>query len=112
MKDSSKAVREAVFDAIETALAYQLNAVRALRKRDRGGTLHPKKALSQPDMVCDVLRKARKPLHVGEIIERVEREHGVKLERESLVSALTKKVARHERFVRTGKNCFGLMEGT
>jgi len=111
MKDSAKEIREAVFDAIETTLAYQLNAIHALRKRDRGGTLHPKKAVSQPDVAYDVLRKARKPLHVNEIIERAEREHGVKLERESLVSALTKKVMRHERFVRTGKNCFGLMEG-
>ena len=111
MKDSTKAVREAVFDAIETALAYQLNAVRALRKRDHAGPLHPRKTPSQPDMVYDVLKKARKPLHVSEIIERVEREHGVKVDRESLVSALTKKVARHERFTRAGKNCFGLMEG-
>lgn len=111
MKDSAKDVREAVFDAIETALAYQLNAIRALRKRDRGGTLRPKKGVSQPDVAYEVLRKARKPLHVSEIIERAEREHGVKLDRESLVSALTKKVVRHERFVRTDRNCFGLMEG-
>jgi hypothetical protein len=111
MNDTTKAVREAVLDAIETALAYQLNAIRALRKRDRGGTLHPKKAVSQPEMAFDVLRKARKALHVNEIIARVEREHGVKLERESLVSALTKKVMQHDRFVRTDKNCFGLLEG-
>jgi len=111
MNDTTKAVREAVLDAIETALAYQLNAIRALRKRDRGGTLHPKKAVSQPEMAFDVLKKARKALHVNEIIARVEREHGVKLERESLVSALTKKVMQHDRFVRTDKNCFGLLEG-
>ena len=111
MSDSTKAVRDAVLDAIEVSLAYQLNAMRVLRKRDRSGSLRPAKSVSQPDMVYDILKKARKPLHVSEIITRVEREHGVKIERESLVSALTKKVARHERFVRTGKNCFGLMEG-
>lgn len=33
---------------------------------------------------------------------------GVKLERESLVSALSKKVMKKDRFIRTGKNTFAL----
>jgi hypothetical protein len=49
-------------------------------------------------------------LHVSEIITDIERIHGVKVDRESLVSALTKKVVRKDRFVRTGKNTFALQE--
>ena len=54
-------------------------------------------------MVYDVLKRAGRPLHVNEIIDRVEKLHGRKLERESIVSMLVKKIARGERFVRTDK---------
>jgi hypothetical protein len=59
-------------------------------------------------MVQDILRRAGKPLHVTEIIERVEQVHGFKLERESIVSTLVKKVNRGDRFVRTDRNVFAL----
>jgi hypothetical protein len=52
-----------------------------------------------------------KPLHVTEIIDRVEKVHGKRLERESIVSALVKKVQRGDRFVRTDKNEFALKGG-
>jgi len=61
--------------------------------------------------VLDVLQRARKPLHVSDIIERIEKLHGVKLDRESIVSTLTKKVNRGDRFVRPDKNVFGLKGG-
>lgn len=59
----------------------------------------------------DVLLEAGRPLHITEIIKRVERAHGVRLDRESIVSALCKKLARNERFVRTDRNTYGLKEG-
>jgi hypothetical protein len=62
-------------------------------------------------MVHDVLHRAGKSLHVKEIIERVEKAHGIKLDRESIVSTLVKKVNRGDRFVRTDKNVFGLKGG-
>jgi hypothetical protein len=62
-------------------------------------------------MVHEVLRRAGKPLHVTEIIERVEKLHGLRLERESIVSTLVKKVNRGDRFVRTDRNVFGLKGG-
>ena len=61
--------------------------------------------------VHDVLKRAGKPLHVSEIIERVRKLHGLELERESIVSTLTKKVNRGTRFVRTDKNVFALKGG-
>jgi hypothetical protein len=103
-------IEAAVLHAIEVSLEAQLKAV----KRLRAGPEEPKparKGMSQIDMAYDVLRRAGRPLHVSEIIERVEQVHGRKLERESIVSSLVKKVTRGDRFVRTDKNVFGLKGG-
>jgi hypothetical protein len=62
------------------------------------------------DLVEDILLRAEQPLHVSAIIEQVRQVHGVELERESIVSALTKKVHRQDRFRRTAPNTFGLLE--
>jgi hypothetical protein len=59
-------------------------------------------------MAYDILKKARAPLHVAQIIERIRAAFAVPVDRESLVSSLTKKVARGDRFLRTDKNTFGL----
>jgi hypothetical protein len=50
------------------------------------------------------------PLHVSEIIQRANELYGVILDRESVVSALTKKVKKGDTFIRTGPNTFGLKE--
>jgi DNA-directed RNA polymerase delta subunit len=59
-------------------------------------------------MAYDVLKKARSPLHVSELLARIQSSFGVTVDRESLVSSLSKKVARQDRFLRTEKNTFGL----
>jgi len=46
-----------------------------------------------------------------ELLERMGKSFQVTVDRESLVSALTKKVMRGDRFIRTGKNIFGVREG-
>ena len=86
-------IRAAVLDAIEVSLEAQLKAIRRLR----AGPPQPsevRERTSQIQMVHDVLRRVGKPLHVTEIIERVERAHGIRLDRESIVSTLVKKVKR------------------
>jgi len=101
------AIESAVLHAFEVSLEAQLRAV----KRLRAGPPAPRtarKSTTQISMVHDVLRRAGKPLHLSEIIERVEKLHGLKLDRESIVSTLTKKVNRGDRFVRTDKNVFAL----
>lgn len=103
-------IEAAVLHAVEVSLEAQLKAI----KRLRGGPPQPRaarKGTSQIQMVHDVLRRAGKPLHVKEIIERVEKAHGIKLDRESIVSTLVKKVNRGDRFVRTDKNVFGVKGG-
>jgi DNA-directed RNA polymerase delta subunit len=59
-------------------------------------------------MAYDILRKARAPLHISELWARIRSTFHVTVDRESLVSSLTKKVARGDRFIRTDKNTFGL----
>lgn len=60
-------------------------------------------------MAYDILKRARAPLHVSEILSRIRSSFGVAIDRESLVSSLSKKVARRDRFARTAKNTFGLL---
>lgn len=103
-------IESAVLHAIEVSLEAQLRAVRRLRTGS-GESKATRKGTSQIDMVHDVLRRAGKPLHITEIIERVQKTHGLKLERESIVSTLVKKVNRGDRFVRTDKNVFALKGG-
>ena len=43
--------------------------------------------MSQVDMAFDILRRARSPLHVSEIIDRIQAHFGVSVDRESLVSS-------------------------
>jgi len=47
-------------------------------------------------------------LHVSDILDRINTQFGVTVDRESLVSSLTKKVARGDRFLRPEKNTFSL----
>jgi hypothetical protein len=108
--DESK-FKSIILDTIEASLAAQLRAVRRLKAGN--GDPKPrrqKKGMSQVDMAYDILRRVKTPLHVSEIIARIEQIHGQQVDRESLVSALVKKVQRQDRFVRTDKNVFGLIE--
>jgi hypothetical protein len=102
-------LKDLILGTVEASLDAQLRAVRRLRQgKPAAGTPRPRKGLSQVDMAHDVLKKARGPLHVTEILTRIVAQFRVTVDRESLVSSLTKKVARGDRFVRTDKNTFGL----
>ena len=103
-KDS---VQQAVLNAFEIALDAQLRAIR--RAKSKTSVEPPReRRTSQLDIVQDVLRRAGKPLHISDVLDRVEQLHGRRLDRESVVSSLVKKIARGERFVRTDKNVFTL----
>ena len=104
-------LRDTMLEAVEECLDAQLRAVRRLRKTGSSPPSPRRKTrMSQTDMAYDILTKARKPLHVTELLERMGKSFQVTVDRESLVSALTKKVIRGDRFVRTGKNTFGVRE--
>ena len=102
-------LKDTVLSTIEASLEAQLRAVRRLRKQPEAGeTARRRKRLSQVDMAFDILTRARAPVHVSEIINRIQTHFGVSVDRESLVSTLSKKVARNDRFLRPEKNTFSL----
>jgi hypothetical protein len=61
------------------------------------------------DIVYDILVAAKGPLHINEIIQRAKKDHRRQLRRESMVSALTKKVLDQNTFTRTAPNTFDLL---
>jgi DNA-directed RNA polymerase delta subunit len=67
--------------------------------------------MSQVDMAYNILQAAGKPLHISEILQKIEKTFGKQLDRESVVSSLVKKVRRQDRFVRTDRNVFALKQG-
>jgi hypothetical protein len=102
-------LKDVILSVFEASLDAQLRAVRRLRQTPEGAAQAPRpKRMSQVDMAYDILKRARSPLHVSQIIERIEQAFGVSVDRESLVSALSKKVARRDRFARIEKNTFAL----
>jgi hypothetical protein len=106
MNDETKDLILSVFEA---SLDAQLRAVRRLRHAEPSGAApRRRKGLSQVNMAFDILKKARAPLHVAEILNRIQIQFGQTIDRESLVSSLTKKVARGDRFLRPEKNTFSL----
>ena len=106
MNDDTK---DLILGAFEASLEAQLRAVRRLRQGPASPSApRARKGLSQVDMAFDILKKARAPLHVSAILDRIQAQFGVRVDRESLVSSLTKKVARGDRFLRPDKNTFAL----
>ena len=98
MNDETKDV---ILSACEASLEAQLRAVRRLRQgQPSPAEPRRRKDLSHVDMAFDILLKAPSPLHVSQILEHIQTRFGVSVDRESLVSSLTKKVARGDRFLR------------
>jgi hypothetical protein len=100
-----------LIEALETTALAQLRALRSLR---RAGERPPGpaglKRKSNMDIIYDILSAAKGPLHVNDIIQRAKKDHHRQLRRESLVSALTKKVLDQNTFSRTAPNTFDLLK--
>jgi len=91
----------------ESLFSAQLRVIRQLKAHKSKKAKRTRQAgMSNMDMVIDILQEAQKPLHVSEIISLVKTKHSVDLDRESLVSALVKKVHRHQGLSRTAPNTF------
>jgi len=93
----------------ERLFSAQLRAVRQLKSPKLGKAKErEKRGMSNMGMALDILRRSRKPLHISEIIAQVKAQYGVTLDRESLVSALVKKIHRHPGLSRTAPNTFDI----
>ena len=109
MKDDD--IRKAILEVEELKLKAQLRAVREALKGESVPLLDEvKKRTSQVEYVYQLLKSEKRPLHVSEIITKCKEWFGIELSRESIVSALLKKVNRMDRFIKTDRNTFGLSE--
>ena len=68
--------------------------------------LEKERSMSKIDMALDILRPARQPLPISEILAQIKSKYKVNLDRESLVSALVKKVHRNQGLTRTAPHPF------
>jgi|PlaIllAssembly_1097288.scaffolds.fasta_scaffold422738_2 hypothetical protein len=108
-------LRDTLLEVIENSLEAQLRAVRRLRSSPPGSQLPPissgksgKESMSQIDMAYDILSTGQ-PLHINDILAAIRKRFKTEVDRESLVSAISKRVVRGDRFRRAGKNTFALL---
>lgn len=103
-------IPEGLLDLYDSLLSVQLRTVRQLKDR-KGVKAKPrrKEGMSNIDMSIDILQRAGKPLHISEILAQVKSRYRVSLDRESLVSALVKKVHRNQGVTRTAPNTFAVI---
>ena len=106
----SDLTREELLNILEKATEGQLRAVRALRRATRQPVSRTRKSKSNISIVEDILKAHRGPLHIDDILQKAAQSYGRKLSRESLVSALTKKVLDEQTFCRVARNTFDLRQ--
>jgi hypothetical protein len=94
----------------EELLKAQLGVIRGYLRSEEPGRQRTPQRKSQMGIITDILSSAGAPLHVVEIMREVKEQYGVNLDRESVVSALTKKVKKGVAFIRTGPNTFGIKD--
>ena len=94
----------------ESLLKSQLSIVRQFLKEGEPAKFKSRgKGRSQMSIIYDVLLAAQKPLHVTEIIIRAKTDFNVDLDRDSIVSAITKKVKSGRMFKRVEANTFTIV---
>ena len=95
----------------EILLKSQLKTIRQILKEDKPTDRIPRqKGRSQMTIIYDILLAAKQPLHVTDIIARAKKNFGVILDRETIVSALTKKVKSGKMFKRVRPNTFAILD--
>jgi len=88
-------------------LQSQLKIIRRYQQQSPQFKKQPKRT-SKLDIVEDILLSADQPLHIAKIIEVAKNDYNVTLQRDSIVSAIVKKIRSGERFVRVAPNTFAL----
>lgn len=105
--------RDDLLDALEAVSKAQLRAIhrlqRAPKPKRKGAATAEGRRLSGMDMIEDILRREGRPRHITDLLAAVQKRFGVALDRESVVSAVSKRVARQDRFLRTAPNTFALI---
>ena len=92
----------------ERLLAAQLAVVRKFLAERNGDRVSRDRRKSQINLIREILAAEEQPLHISEIIQRAAEQYAVALDRESVVSAMAKKVRKGILFERVGPNTFSL----
>jgi len=99
-------------DQFNEYLQYQKEMAQAkikvIERFQQQGKRHLDKRTSNIDIVQNVLKMAGHPLHVTDIIESAQKHYQVELSRDSVVSAILKKINAGQTFIRTAPNTFAL----
>jgi hypothetical protein len=99
-------------DKFESYLQYQKeiteSKLKIINRFQKTVEPKPKKRTSKIEVAENVLRIAGRPLHVSDIIHLAKRDFKVTLDRDSIVSAILKKVTAGKSFIRTAPNTFAL----
>jgi hypothetical protein len=99
-------------DQFKLYLQYQKEVAQArleiIERFQQQGQRQPQERTSNIDIVENILGGAGRPLHVSEIIRKAEEDHQVRLNRDSIVSAILKKINADQTFIRTAPNTFAL----
>ena len=93
---------------LEFEKAVAESKLKVIGQFQKGGQIQARKRTSKIDIAYNVLNDAGKPLHVSEIIQLAKEAYDVQLDRDSIVSAILKKVKADQIFVRTAPNTFAL----
>ena len=101
-------------DQFESYLKYQKEItetkLKIINRFQKAVQPTQKKRTSKIEIARNVLHIAGRPLHVSEIIRLAQRDFQVALDRDSIVSAILKKVNAGKSFIRTAPNTFALKE--
>jgi len=110
MNDKTKASPD-LLEVIDSALTAALREVRRARAKAPVDSLVKNtakaKRTSNVNLCLDVLGSAGRPLHISSLLQAL-RKLGVTASRDSIVSAISKRLAPHGPFIRTEPNTFGL----
>lgn len=103
-------------DQFERYLEFQKDVAQSklevIEQFQKGSEIKPRKRTSKIDVAYNVLNDAGKPLHVTEIVQLAKEVYDVQLDRDSIVSAMLKKVNAGQTFIRTAPNTFALTSYT
>ena len=99
-------------DQFERFLQYEKelaqSKLKVIERFQQPGKSEPSKRMSNIKIVEDVLNFAGHPLHISDIIRLAEQQYQLKLHRDSIVSAILKKINAEQTFIRTAPNTFAL----
>lgn len=101
-------------DQFDLYLQYHKEIAKAklkiIERFQQQGQRRQKKRTSNIDLVHNVLKNARHPLHVSDIIKMAHEQYQVQLNRDSIVSAILKKIDAGQTFAKTAPNTFALKD--